>query len=203
MATNWSGSEAIRIIIEGTDKEAIYDITKRFPLISLAAAKNDILTIASAIPENVSMRKLESMLKGEVKEADEDQDDEEVEEKPAKKEKKEKAEKPGKKAAKVEEPEEDEDDEEDEELDYSEMSAKELYQLCKSRKIKVEQKQKPAVYIKALEKADKAAAKAAEDEEDDDDDFEDEKPAKSSKKDKKASGKKKAAEEDDDDEWEI
>jgi hypothetical protein len=205
MATNWTAAEAIKIIIEGKDQEAIYDITRRFPLISIAVAKGDMETVASAMPSHISMRKLESMLKGEVKEAaDEDQDDEEeVEEKPAKKEKKTKEEKPAKKSKKVEEPEEPEDDEDDEEdedeQDYSEMSAKDLYQLCKKRKIKVEQKQKPAVYIKALEKADKAAEKATESEEEDDD-FEDEKPA---KKDKKGAGKKKAAEADEDDEWDL
>ena len=202
MATNWTAAEAIKVIIEGKDQESIQDITRRFPLISIAAAKGDMITVASAMPSHISMRKLESMLKGDVKESaeDEDQDEEEVEEKPAKKEKKEKEEKPAKKSKKVEEPEEDEEDEDQEdEVDYTEMSAKELYQLCKNRKIKVEQKQKPAVYIKALEKADKAAAKAAEVEEDDDD-FEDEKPA---KKDKKGAGKKKAAEADEDDEWDL
>lgn len=202
MATNWTSAEAIKIIIEGKDQEAIYDITRRFPLISIAVAKGDMETVASAMPSHISMRKLESMLKGEVKEAaDEDQDDEEeVEEKTAKKEKKTKEEKPAKKSKKVEEPEDDEDEEEDEdEQDYSEMSAKDLYQLCKKRKIKVEQKQKPAVYIKALEKADKAAEKAAESEEDEDD-FEEEKPA---KKEKKSAGKKKAAEADEDDEWDL
>jgi hypothetical protein len=60
---------------------------------------------------------------------------------------------------------EDEDEDEDEGVDYEDMSAKELYSLCKTRGIKAE-KQKPAkYYIKLLKSAD---------EEDNDDDEEDE-----------------------------
>lgn len=59
-------------------------------------------------------------------------------------------------------------DEEDEEVDYSEMSPKELFKLCKERKIEVEPRKPQKYYIKQLEAADKA-----EDDWDDDDDWED------------------------------
>lgn len=81
------------------------------------------------------------------------------------------------------EPEEDEDDDdydadedwednEDEDTpDYSEMSAKELYQLCKEREIKVAPKKPAKYYINQLEEYDKAH----EDwEDEDDEDWEDE-----------------------------
>ena len=81
------------------------------------------------------------------------------------------------------EPEEDEDDddydadedwednESEDTLDYSEMSAKELYQLCKEREIKVAPKKPAKYYINQLEEYDKAH----EDwEDEDDEDWEDE-----------------------------
>lgn len=80
------------------------------------------------------------------------------------------------------EPEEDEDDddyddedwednESEDTLDYSEMSAKELYQFCKEREIKVAPKKPAKYYINQLEEYDKAH----EDwEDEDDEDWEDE-----------------------------
>ena len=86
MATNWTAAEAVKILIEGKDQEAIQDITKRFPLTAIAVAKGDMQTLASVIPEKVSMRKLEMGFKCE--DDSDDQDEEEVaEEKPAKEEK--------------------------------------------------------------------------------------------------------------------
>lgn len=86
------------------------------------------------------------------------------------------------KKSKKSEPDEDEDDyddedwgEEDEEMevDYSEMSSKELYQLCKERDIKVPPKKPAKFYINELEEWDKAQDDWGE-EEDDDDEWEDE-----------------------------
>ena len=93
---------------------------------------------------------------------DEDEDDYE-EEKPKKKGKKAPMNKP--------EPEEDEDDweEDDDSVDYSEMSAKELFKLCKERNIDVMPKKPEKYYIKKLEEYDKAQDDWEEDEEDDDD----------------------------------
>lgn len=71
------------------------------------------------------------------------------------------------------EPEEDDDeddivDDEDEVIDYSEMSAKELYKLCKDRDIEVEPKKPEKYYIRLLEEYDDAQNDWGEDEDEDD-----------------------------------
>lgn len=62
------------------------------------------------------------------------------------------------------------DDDEDGDIDYSEMSPKELFKLCKERKIEVEPRKPQKYYIKQLEDADKAEDDWGDD---DDDDWED------------------------------
>lgn len=88
----------------------------------------------------------------------------------------------GKKNKKSElEPDEDEDDYEDEDweeddddaIDYSDMSPKELYQLCKEREIKVPPKKPAKFYINQLEEWDKAHEDWSDDE-DEDEEWEDE-----------------------------
>ena len=80
-----------------------------------------------------------------------------------------------KKPAKKPEPEEDEDDyddeswgeeDEDEVVDYSEMSAQELYKLCKEREIKVAPKEPAKYYINQLEEYDAAQEDWGEEDED-------------------------------------
>lgn len=65
------------------------------------------------------------------------------------------------------------DDEESEEVDYSDMSAKELYKLCQERDIKALPKKPEKYYINLLEENDKAHNDWEEDEdsEDEDDDW--------------------------------
>lgn len=110
-------------------------------------------------------------------ESDDDEDDEEVTTK------KRAPKSTGKKSSRKPEPEEDEDDDYDEdeswdgdddedEVDYSEMSAQELYKLCKEREIKVQPKKPAKFYIKQLEEYDKAQDDWGEDE-DDEDEWED------------------------------
>lgn len=105
-------------------------------------------------------------------------------------------------------------EEEDTEDAYAGKTAKELFELCKKRKIKVAPKKKAEHYAELLRKADEAAAnaKAADDDDDGDwgDEEEEEAPAAPAKKGKKAPAKKKAekpapadGEEDDDDDWDI
>lgn len=65
-------------------------------------------------------------------------------------------------------------DDEDEAPDYSEMSAKELYKLCKERDLDVEAKKPQKYYIKQLEAADKAEEDWGDESDDDDEDWEDE-----------------------------
>lgn len=62
----------------------------------------------------------------------------------------------------------DEEDEDEDKIDYSEMSAKELFRLCKERKIDVEPKKNARYYIKNLEEYDKAQDDWSDDDEDDD-----------------------------------
>lgn len=65
------------------------------------------------------------------------------------------------------------DEDEAEEMDYSDMSAKELFKLCKEREIDVEPKKSTKYYIKALEEYDQAQDDWGDDE-DEDDEWEDE-----------------------------
>ena len=57
-------------------------------------------------------------------------------------------------------------DEDEEEIDYTEMTAKELYKLCKERDIEVAPKKPAKYYINQLEEYDKANEDWADDEED-------------------------------------
>ena len=75
---------------------------------------------------------------------------------------------PKKKSKKRPEP-KDEEWEDDEEKDYEEMSAKELYKLCKSRDIDVETRKPAKYYITKLEEADEEDADDWDDEEEGDD----------------------------------
>jgi len=213
MAKTWTLKEAYGAV-KANDVSAIADFGKRFPIATAALAKsgaNDGLDILiGAMPDRVTMRTLEMVLKDGVEPIEDDAEVEAPAEKPVKKEKKaekkqteEKAEKPAKKATKakkVEKPVEDDAEGEEAEgaTDYSEMGAVDLFKLCKKRGIKVEPKQKASVYIKALE-ADDAKANDADDDWEDD---EDEKPAKKSTK-KAEKPEKKADADDDDDSWDI
>ena len=103
---------------------------------------------------------------------DEDEDDYEEAKKPAKSSGSKKQQK-GKRN--VEEDDDDDyddesfdEDDDDEEVDYSEMSAKELYQLCKEREIKAVPKKPAKYYINLLEEYDKANEDWGDDDEDDD-----------------------------------
>lgn len=77
--------------------------------------------------------------------------------------------KSGKKRPEPEEDEWDDDENEDEAIDYSELSAKELYKLCKERDIDVEPKKPAKYYITKLEDDDSKKEDGWDDEEEDDD----------------------------------
>ena len=184
MAKNWKVGEAVKAVKSG-NKADILDIGRRFPLFAnLAAQLNDAgVQLLDCIPEYVSARKLESVLKGDVQPTEEEET--EVEEKPAKK--KAPAKNTKAKASKKEE-----------EDEYSGKSAKELYDMCKEAGLKVKPKQTKEVYIEAL--------KSAENEVEEDDDWgdeEEEAPKKPAKKTTKKKAPKKEVEEDDDDDWEV
>lgn len=86
-----------------------------------------------------------------------------------------------KKSRKPEPEEEDDDyddeswgDEEDDAVDYSEMSAKELFDLCKERGIKVPPRKPAKFYINELEEYDAAQSDWGDEEEEDNDEWEEE-----------------------------
>ena len=202
MAKNYTLAEAAKVIAEGKDYEALQDIGRRFPLTLAAIAKmgnnEGAIELINALPEHITARKIESILKDGVVETEVDTDDDDEVKTPdeVKEEKKER--KPRKKKEEVKE--ETETNTEDDE--YSGMSAMELYKLCKKRGLKVEPKQKHDVYAKALRDDD---AKESED------DCEEEEEVKPAKKAEKKAAKKPAKkveeveedEEDDDDDWDI
>lgn len=200
MATNWTLSQALAKITEGTDKAAIQDIGRRFPLTAVALAEigqnAGAVKIIGAVPSHITARKIESVLKDGAsdQDADEEIDDDAADEEEVKKP----AKKVAKKPAKNDEAEETEDEEDDPVA---------LYKKCKKAGIKVAPKKSAKYYKDQLAKA----AAAEEDADDDwDDEEEDEKPATKKKPAKKAPAKKPAKkaepeddEDEDEDEWDI
>lgn len=198
MAKNWTIAEAYEAL-KNFDKAAIADFGKRFPLATYALMSGSNLDIlASAIPERVTMRKIEMALKEGVdtEEADDIDDvaEDEAEMTPKKAgrprkgtaksddEKKAAAKarreaRKAKKAAAMNEPVEDDEDEDDSpEESYDGLNAVELFKLCKKRGITAQPKKASKYYIDLL-KADDAKANDAEDEGDDWEDDEEEAPA--------------------------
>ena len=74
MATNWNVKQAYAAINEG-NKEAIVDIGRRFPLtlniLSKIDEKNPAVNLINALPEHITVRKIEQILKGDVEEGEE------------------------------------------------------------------------------------------------------------------------------------
>jgi hypothetical protein len=97
-----------------------------------------------------------------------DEDEDEEEQKPKKnKNKDKKSSKSKKHEEEDDEDDEDQDDDDTDDVDYDDMTAKELYTLCKERDIEVKSKQKEAYYIKKLEKYDIREVIDTPDEDDD------------------------------------
>ena len=108
---------------------------------------------------------------------DSDSDDEDDEDETLKRKVDKKAGKANTKKVVDEDENEDDDwgeDDTDETPDYSEMSAKELFKLCKERGIDVKPKKPEKFYIKQLEEYDKAQDDWGDDDDYDDDEWEDE-----------------------------
>lgn len=97
----------------------------------------------------------------------------EEEEEETKKSKRKAAAKPTPKKS-ADDDEEDWEDEEEEAIDYSEMSAKELFKLCKERGIEAKIKKPEKYYIKLLEEYDQQQEDWNDDDEEEDDDWEEE-----------------------------
>ena len=139
MAKNYTIAEAVQIIAENGDNEALMDLGKRYPLLTQKIARvavkagEDFVDLMSFMPEYLSANKVNSAIKrmlDEVPDADEDTGDDgdevEAEEKPAKKAGK-KA--PAKKAKKTADEDEDDDVEDGGSYDYDSMNNAKMYKL--------------------------------------------------------------------------
>lgn len=241
---NWTIKDAVAVIQNGKDTEAIKEIAKHYPIFFMAVVKNDLGAIAAMMTEKMTVRRLQEADEAEASDAEDIEaeeaeaedtedagDDNDLENMSTK----ELIQLCGKKGIKVpkygknkafyiaalqggaeekEAEDEDSDDGEEEDDPYAGKNAIQLYSLCKKRGIKVQPKQKAAVYLKALKDAD-AKAEDAEDADGEDWDEEEEaeeKPTKKSAPAKKAPAKeekksakpaKKAEAEDDDDDWDL
>ena len=240
---NWTIKDAVAVIQNGKDTEAIKEIAKHFPVFFMAVAKNDLGAVAAMMTDKMTVRRLQMEAAEGEEDSDEDVDDE-VEEAEAADDAdtsddgedlesmstKQLIALCGKRGIKVpkygknkkfyldalqggaEEDEAEDDGDDDAEDDpYAGKNAIQLYSLCKKRGLKVKPKQKAAVYIEALKKADATEAEDADDQDgdwgEDDDKAEEKKPAKKSTP--KNAAKKAEPEEDEDDgddgddDWEI
>lgn len=139
MAKNYTIAEAVQIIAENGDNEALMDLGKRYPLLTQKIARvavkagEDFVDLMSFMPEYLSANKVNSAIKKMLDEApdadddvEDDGDEDEAEEKPAKKAGK-KA--PAKKAKKAVDDEEDDDVEEGGSYDYDSMNNAKMYKL--------------------------------------------------------------------------
>lgn len=139
MAKNYTIAEAVQIIAENGDNEALMDLGKRYPLLTQKIARvavkagEDFVDLMSFMPEYLSANKVNSAIKkmlDEAPDADEDAEDDgdedEAEEKPAKKAGKKALAKKAKKAA---DDEEDDDAEEAGSYDYDSMNNAKMYKL--------------------------------------------------------------------------
>ena len=138
MAKNYTIAEAVQIIAENGDNEALMDLGKRYPLLTQKIARvavkagEDFVDLMSFMPEYLSANKVNSAIKKMLDEApdaddvEDDGDEDEAEEKPAKKAGK-KA--PAKKAKKSDDDDEDDDAEEAGSYDYDSMNNAKMYKL--------------------------------------------------------------------------
>ena len=213
MATkNYTLSEAVAIIAEGKDLEAITDLGKKFPVLSIkiakltTMAKDEFVDFMSYMPEYLTIKKVNNAVKttDETKETESEEtveDEETNEEKEPKVEEPKEPKKRGRKPKqKVEEVPVEETHEEEK---YEEMTAPDLFKLCKSRGIKTMPKKPARFYIDLLEKDDKSKAVEEEVEPDDDWDTDDETEKEETKKVAKKAEKKKVEEDDDEESWDI
>ena len=165
MAKNYTLREAIEVLHKGTDLEAIMDITKRYPFVTVKASK--LLALAGVefeefvkyLPEHTTANKFNAAVKKNLEESgiDEDEiedvedleDDEEDDVTPSKPIKKTKNLKKSKKS----EPDE-EDDEDDSDEDLMNLPAKKLYKICVDAGLEPSKNRVKEYYIKLLNSAD-------------------------------------------------
>ncbi len=224
---NWTVKEAAKVIRENKDVEAVKEIVKHFPLFAVTVAAKDFDGLTDAMPEHMTVRKIENELNsgstGDVDiedgedQADEAEDDTAAEDLESMSTKQLIAlcDKRGIKVPKYGKNKQfyldalngagDEDTDADEAEDEEEDDPVALYKKCKKAGLKVAPKKSAKYYKDQLAKA-AQAEEDADDEDDWDDDEEEEKPVKKTakkapaKKGAKKPAKKAEPEEDEDDE---
>lgn len=225
---NWTVKEAAQVIRENKDTEAIKEIVKHFPLFAVIVAGRDFDGLTDAMPEHLTVRKIENELNNGTTDAeDADVDDEQEEAEDSEQDLESMSTKQlialcGKRGIRVpkygknkqfyldalngangEEPDEEVADEEEEDDPVA------LYKKCKKAGLKVAPKKSAKYYKDQLAKAAEAERSDEDDDWDDEDGDEEqaeEKPKKSAKKapvkkaPKKPAKKEQLEEEEDDDE---
>jgi hypothetical protein len=187
---NYTLKEAVEIIAEGKDSEAIADLGKRFPILSIkiarlaAKAEKEIVDLMQYMPEYLTIKKVNNAVKTANDSKAEAEDVKEAENKPVEEETAKEVEEPEEnenksvepkkrgrkpkakvKAVPAEEPEAEAEDEEPTEAEetannYEGKKAIDLFKLCKSRGLKVTTKKSAKYYIDVLKKDDEAKAEA-------------------------------------------
>lgn len=226
---NWTVKEAAKVIRENKDAEAVKEIVKHFPLFAVIVAGKDFDGLTDAMPEHMTVRKIENELNngsaGDVEDDEDQAEDDTAAEDLENMSTKQLIALCGKRGIKV--PKYGKNKQfyldalngaGDEDTDVDETEEEEdpvaLYKKCKKAGLKVAPKKSAKYYKDQLAKA--AAEEDDTDDEDDwDDEEEEEKPAKKApkkapaKKGAKKPAKKSEPEEDDDeddedeDEWDI
>lgn len=141
---NWTVKEAAKVIRENKDTEAIKEIVKHFPLFAVIVAAKDFDGLTDAMPEHMTVRKIENELNSGSTVADEDIEDGEDQEENA---------------------------EGGEDQDLNAMTKNELIALCEKKGLKVQKHQKPKqYYIDALNGAGGEDTDATGDDEEEEED---------------------------------
>lgn len=153
-----------------TDRDFVISVTGKMQNKTFSVVPMDKEKFRNKNAKAFSEEKVLDILDKAFPDENRDEDDEDV--KPSKKSKV-PAKSKTKAKSKVEEEDEDDDvvNDEDEIMDYSDMSAKELYKLCKERDIEVEPRKPEKYYIRLLEEYDDAQSDWG-DEDDDEEDWE-------------------------------
>lgn len=224
MAKNYTTKEVYRVLKAGLKNgkitEEYIEVTKRYPVLSqtlsrliVTSDEDSLNALVESLPDYMTALKYNKLvsanLLGDNEESEKDEaeevvdsvSDEEIEamkdeaiKDVIKEDKKEKKTRGRKKKEEKEEVTETTNEIEN-------MSAKELFNLCKEKGLKVKPKQKAEYYMAELNKLNES------DDDDWDDDWDDEesevKPKKEDKKEKNKASSKKVEEEDEDDDWDI
>ena len=146
MAKNYTFNEAVKIIADGTDMEAITDIGRRYPVLAIkvavvaAKAGEDFVDLMNYMPDYLTANKVNTAIKASITETESDDEDTENTEVEA------------------------EAEATTEDVDYNKFNGDTLIKMCKERGI-YERGMKKAALVKALEDYDVNGGSDSADEE--------------------------------------